>query len=62
MRWGSWPAVYLIDKQSFVRYWWYGALNWQGSYGEKRMRTRIAERLGEQAPVLTAGIWELSSR
>ncbi len=37
-----WPSVYLIDKAGFVRYWWYGELNWQGTQGEQWMRDRIA--------------------
>jgi len=44
-----WPSVYLIDKSGFVRYWWYGELNWQGSPGEKWMRQRITELLAEPA-------------
>jgi hypothetical protein len=42
-----WPSVYLIDKQGFVRYWWYGELNWQGAQGERYMRARIEELLRE---------------
>lgn len=42
-----WPSVYLIDRDGFVRYWWYGELNWQGTEGEKWMRDRIAELLAE---------------
>jgi peroxiredoxin len=42
-----WPSVYLIDKSGFVRYWWYGELNWQGAQGEKWMRDRITELLAE---------------
>ena len=45
-----WPAVYLVDKQGNVRYWWYGELNWQGSEGEKFMREKIDELLAEKAP------------
>ncbi len=40
-----WPSVYLIDKRGFVRYWWYGELNWQGATGDQWMRSRIAELL-----------------
>jgi peroxiredoxin len=40
-----WPSVYLIDKSGFVRYWWYGELNWQGAKGDPWMRARIAELL-----------------
>jgi len=42
-----WPSVYLIDKGGFVRYWWYGELNWQGTPGEPWMRDRIAELIAE---------------
>jgi len=42
-----WPSVYLIDKNGFVRYWWYGELNWQEAKGEMRMRARIAELIAE---------------
>ena len=47
--WGNsmWPSVYLIDKQGYVRYWWYGELNWQGAKGEEQMRQRIEELLAE---------------
>jgi peroxiredoxin/uncharacterized protein (DUF1778 family) len=44
-----WPSVYLIDKEGYVRYWWYGELNWQGAGGEKLFRTRIAELLAEES-------------
>jgi peroxiredoxin len=43
-----WPSVYLIDRNGFVRYWWYGELNWQGTEGEKWMRARLAELLAER--------------
>ncbi len=42
-----WPAVYLIDKEGYVRYWWYGELNWQGAQGEQLYREKIAELLAE---------------
>ncbi len=42
-----WPSVYLIDKRGFVRYWWYGEMNWQGTEGEKWMRSRIQQLLAE---------------
>ncbi len=47
--WGNrvWPSVYLVDKEGFVRYWWYGELNWQGTPGENRMRARIEALLKE---------------
>ena len=40
-----WPSVYLIDKNGFVRYWWYGELNWQARKGDRWMCDRIAELL-----------------
>ena len=43
-----WPSVYLVDKQGYVRYWWYGELNWQGAEGEALMRKRIGELLAEK--------------
>lgn len=42
-----WPSVYLIDKRGFIRYWWYGEMNWQGTEGEKWMRSRIQQLLAE---------------
>lgn len=42
-----WPSTYLIDKQGYVRYWWYGELNWQGAQGEPFLRERISELLAE---------------
>ena len=42
-----WPSVYLIDKEGYVRYWWYGEMNWQGVEGEKWMRSRIQQLLAE---------------
>jgi len=42
-----WPSVYLIDKRGYVRYWWYGELNWQGAKGEEFMRQRIDDLLAE---------------
>jgi methionine-R-sulfoxide reductase len=45
----TWPSVYLIDKEGYVRYWWYGELNWQGAQGEKLFRERIAALLAETA-------------
>lgn len=49
--WGTrvWPSVYLVDKQGFVRYWWYGELNWQDTPGEAWMRARIEALLQEPA-------------
>lgn len=45
-RW--WPSVYLVDKRGFVRYWWYGELNWQGAKGEEFMRGKIEALLAEK--------------
>jgi hypothetical protein len=47
--WGNsmWPSVYLIDKLGYLRYWWYGELNWQGAKGQELLRQRIEELLRE---------------
>ena len=47
--WGNsmWPSVYLIDKHGYVRYWWFGELNWQGADGETQLRSRIEELIAE---------------
>lgn len=47
--WGNhtWPTTYLIDKNGFVRYWWYGELNWQGNDSYKLLRDRIRELITE---------------
>ena len=42
-----WPSIYLIDKNGFVRYWWYGELNWQGAETEKYLRDKIQELIEE---------------
>ncbi|TWU17260.1 Thiol-disulfide oxidoreductase ResA [Novipirellula galeiformis] len=42
-----WPTVYLIDKEGFVRRWWQGEMNWQGTPGEQQMRTTIEALLAE---------------
>ncbi len=49
--WGNsmWPAVYLIDKEGYVRYWWYGEMKWQGGRGHIIMRQRVAELIAEEA-------------
>ena len=49
--WGNsmWPSVYLIDKQGYVRYWWYGELNWQGSDAHQIFKRRIQELLAESS-------------
>jgi peroxiredoxin len=48
--WGNsiWPAVYLIDRQGDVRYWWTGELKWKGTEGDKHMRARIDELIAEK--------------
>ncbi len=54
--WGNnvWPAVYLVDKQGYVRYWWYGELNWNGATGEQQMRVRIQQLLAEPTAVINS--------
>lgn len=42
-----WPTVYLVDKQGFLRRWWQGEMNWQGTAGEKQMRETIEQLLEE---------------
>jgi hypothetical protein len=42
-----WPTVYLIDKRGFIRRWWQGELNWQGTPGEQQMRDSIERLLSE---------------
>ena len=42
-----WPSIYLIDKSGYVRYWWYGELNWQGAETEKYLRDKIQELIEE---------------
>jgi peroxiredoxin len=46
---GIWPAVYLIDKQGYLRRYWLGELNWQGGNGEEQMRHSIEALLKEPA-------------
>ena len=48
--WGNsmWPSVYLIDKRGYIRYWWYGELNWKTTEGEKIMRKQIEKLLAEE--------------
>ena len=45
----TWPGVYLVDRNGFIRLWWYGELNWQQAQGESWMRTRITELIAEPA-------------
>ena len=49
--WGNsmWPSVYLIDKQGYARFWWYGELNWQNAGAQKTLRKRIQELLAEES-------------
>ncbi len=42
-----WPTVYLIDKRGFLRRWWQGEMNWQGTPGEKQMRETVEMLLAE---------------
>ncbi|MHC4204624.1 MAG: redoxin domain-containing protein [Planctomycetota bacterium] len=42
-----WPAIYLLDKNGYVRYWWYGELNWQGAESEKYLQSKIQELIDE---------------
>jgi hypothetical protein len=42
-----WPSVYLIDKQGYARFWWYGELDWQGSNNHLLAKQRIQELLAE---------------
>jgi peroxiredoxin/Spy/CpxP family protein refolding chaperone len=48
--WGNsmWPSVYLVDKRGYVRYRWYGELNWKGAEGQKFMSGKIEELLAEE--------------
>jgi hypothetical protein len=48
--WGNsmWPSVYLIDKQGYARFWWYGELKWQGHDGQNVAKKRIEELLAEE--------------
>lgn len=43
-----WPSIYLVDRNGFVRYWWYGELNWQGAENERLVRSRIEELMDEE--------------
>ncbi|MEO9593057.1 redoxin domain-containing protein [Rhodopirellula bahusiensis] len=47
--WGNtmWPTTYLIDKKGFIRRWWQGEMNWQGTPGEQQMRGSIEQLLAE---------------
>ncbi len=43
-----WPSVYLIDKQGYIRRWWTGEMNWEGTPGEQQMRKTIEQLLAEE--------------
>lgn len=43
-----WPAVYLIDREGRLRYWWYGELDWQEAGGQLVMRERIGQLIAEK--------------
>jgi thiol-disulfide isomerase/thioredoxin len=45
----TWPTTYLVDKNGYVRYWWYGELNWQDNGSERYLRGRIQELIREIA-------------
>jgi peroxiredoxin len=47
---GIWPSVYIVDRESRVRFWWYGELDWQGAGGQKIARQRIEQLLAEGKP------------
>ncbi len=44
-----WPTVYLIDKRGFIRRWWQGEMNWNGTPGEQQMRDTIEQLLAEES-------------
>jgi len=44
-----WPSIYLVDRDGFVRYWWYGELNYQGAKTEPYLRARIQELIDENS-------------
>ena len=48
--WGNsmWPSVYLIDKEGYVRFWWYGEMDWKDTNGHQIMRKRVEELLAEE--------------
>jgi len=47
--WGNsmWPSLYLIDKEGYARFWWYGELDWKGSDNHLLAKQRIQELLAE---------------
>ncbi len=48
--WGNqmWPSVYLIDKNGYIRYWWYGELNWKGAQGDAFIREKARQLIAEK--------------
>ncbi len=42
-----WPAVYVIDKRGYIRYWWLGELQWQGAKGDKLIERLVSSLLLE---------------
>lgn len=42
--------MYLVDKNGYIRYWWYGELDWKGAGGHKLMQKRIERLLAEPGP------------
>jgi peroxiredoxin len=50
--WGNhwWPAVYIVDREGYLRAHWPGELKWQGADGEARMEQQIAAILNEGKP------------
>lgn len=42
-----WPSIYLIDRAGFVRYWWYGELQYGERQGEAWVQTRVHQLLQE---------------
>jgi len=42
-----WPSIYLIDKDGYIRYWWYGEVNWQGVESELFLRGKIQALIRE---------------
>lgn len=45
---GVWPAVYLLDKQGYLRAHWPGELKWQGRDGEAIMEQKVEQLLAEK--------------
>ena len=56
-RWGNfmWPSVYLVDKRGYIRFWWYGELNWNGAGGQEIMKQPIRELVKEDGRPVSCG-------